>query len=91
MTEPASCPWQPIATAPRDRRVDLWAEKWSPGVENTRGGRFADCLWSNGGSIGRPAASWKRLPVGWRATHWMEPAAPPIGHRAPFIRLYAAQ
>lgn len=45
--------WQPIETAPKDRRIDLWAYKFelenpsNPNVKKLQK-RFPDCVWSNG-------------------------------------------
>lgn len=76
---PAHSPWHPIDTVPRNRRVDLWAVRWTDYGERLAGQRFADCRWSNGGSIRNPAPRWAKLPTGWRPTHWMEPPVGPGG------------
>ena len=76
---PAHHPWHPIETVPRNRRVDLWAVRWTDHGERLAGHRFSDCRWSKGGSIRNPAPRWTKLPAGWRPTHWMEPPAGPSG------------
>ncbi|GLS73975.1 hypothetical protein [Methylobacterium tardum] len=66
--------WQPMAAAPRDRRIDLQAERWMAGGERLRVEVFAGCKWNPGGTVRHPAPYWRRLPTGWTATAWREVA-----------------
>ena len=67
--------WQPIETAPRDRRITIRAERWGTFYQTMRAETFTGCKWSEGGSVRNPVPYWRRLPPGWTATHWMEPSA----------------
>ncbi len=65
--------WQPIATAPKDRVIDIWSAEC---------GRCADAIWdvSWGGVEGWTDANDHRSLEGYRFTHWMEqPAGPKEG------------
>ncbi|WP_162560888.1 hypothetical protein [Methylobacterium durans] len=64
--------WQPIATAPRDRLIEIRAERWIASTERMRVETFAGCKWCEGGSVRHPAPYWRRLPRGWVPTHWRE-------------------
>ena len=68
----ADRPWLPMSIAPRDRRVDLRAERWVVGHQRMRTEVFPRCLWSPGGTARQVSPRWKRLPVGWIPTHWRE-------------------
>ena len=67
-------PWLPMEIAPRDRRVDLKAERWIAGHERLRVALFERCRWSEGGTVRHPGPYWRRLPSGWTATGWREVA-----------------
>ena len=64
--------WQPIATAPKDRVIDLWSAE---------GGRYPDAIWD----VCCDAEGWTdandhRSLAGYRFTHWMDrPAGPTEG------------
>jgi hypothetical protein len=66
--------WQPIATAPKDRVIDLWSAE---------GGRYPDAIWD----VSCDAEGWTdandhRSLAGYRFTHWMDrPAGPMEGAR----------
>ena len=65
--------WQPIATAPKDRVIDIWSAE---------GGRCADAIWdvSWGGVEGWTDANDHSSLEGYRFTHWMDrPAGPTEG------------
>lgn len=64
--------WLPMEIAPRDRRIDLQAERWVAGHERLRVEVFAGCRWSPGGTARQPSPRWMRLPTGWTATGWRE-------------------
>lgn len=66
--------WLPMEIAPRDRRIDLRAEKWSPALDDYRVEIFSGCKWCLGGSVRQPVPYWRRLPGGWTPTHWREVA-----------------
>ena len=69
--------WQDIASAPKDRKIDLWAKIWLAEKDSFQFERFPDCRHSNGDSMCNVAPSWSGLPKGWRPTHWMDrPAGP---------------
>ncbi len=69
--------WHDIETAPKDRKVDLWAKIWLADGDRFVGERFPDCRWDGGDSMCNRGASWNGLSKGWRATHWRErPEAP---------------
>ncbi len=51
----ASSLWLPMEIAPRDRRITIQAERWVSGHERMRVEAFADCKWSEGGSVRHPA------------------------------------
>ena len=65
-------PWLSMDIAPRDRRINLRAERWIAGRECMRTEIFQQCLWSPGGTARQPSPWWKRLPPGWTPTHWRE-------------------
>ncbi len=71
--------WQGIETAPKNRKVDLWAKVWLPETDCFVGERFPDCRWDAGDSMCNRKPEWGGLPKGWRATHWAEPPQPPEG------------
>ncbi len=64
--------WQPIATAPKDRVIDLWSAE---------GGRYPDAIWD----VCCDAEGWTdandhRSLAGYLFTHWMDrPAGPTEG------------
>lgn len=66
MTTPGEQGWQPIATAPKNERIDMWSKAR---------GRVADChgiggnFWDN---------SYYTRSVS-DATHWMPVPDPPVG------------
>jgi hypothetical protein len=64
--------WQPIATAPKDRVIDLWPAE---------GGRCADAIWDvSCGVEGWTDANDHRSLEGYSFTHWMDrPAGPTEG------------
>lgn len=64
--------WQPIATAPKDRVIDLWSAE---------GGRYPDAIWDVHYDIeGWTDANDHRNLAGYRFTHWMDqPAGPTEG------------
>ena len=74
MTPPdeAPRPWLPMEIAPRDRRIDLRAERWVTGHDRMRTKTFRVCRWSPGGTGHSPAPYWRRLPPGWTPTGWRE-------------------
>ncbi len=61
-TEPQASAWQPIATAPKDMVIDLWAKQ-----------RFAHCVWH---ADWREWA--QRGYIVHSPTHWMPLPAPPV-------------
>lgn len=65
-------PWLSMAIAPRDRRVDLQAERWVAGHDRLRVEVFARCKWCEGGTARNPGRYWRALPRGWTPTHWRE-------------------
>jgi hypothetical protein len=66
--------WLPMEIAPRDRRIDLQAERWIAGHDRLRVEVFERCKWNPGGTVRHPAPYWRRLPTGWTATGWREVA-----------------
>jgi hypothetical protein len=64
--------WQPIATAPIDRVIDLWSAE---------GGRYPDAIWDvHCGVEGWTDANDHRSLDGYSFTHWMDrPAGPTEG------------
>lgn len=67
--------WQPIETAPRDRRVLLWGRYWSDGQ-----GWFSDALsgwWSAELERWEANGGLHSYSFGVRPTHWMPLPAPP--------------
>jgi hypothetical protein len=64
--------WQPIATAPKDRVIDLWSAE---------GGRYPDAVWGVycGAEVWTDANDHRSL-AGYRFTHWTDrPAGPTEG------------
>lgn len=74
--EPASA-WQPMATAPKEGQIDLWAKRWLPAFDRFGYQRFADCSWRAGDSMTNRAPYWLGLGKGWFPTHWMPKPSPP--------------
>jgi len=73
LPKPVAALWQPIATAPKDRVIDIWSAE---------GGRCADAIWdvSWGGVEGWADANDHSSLEGYRFTHWMDrPAGPTEG------------
>jgi hypothetical protein len=70
--EPVADTWQPIATAPKDRVIDLWS---------LEGGRYPDAIWDvHCGVEGWTDANDHRSLEGYSFTHWMDrPAGPTEG------------
>lgn len=66
--------WLPMALAPRDRRIEIQAERWTHQGERRRVEAFARCKWCAGGTCRNPGSYWRGLPTGWTATHWREAA-----------------
>ncbi|MCJ2125113.1 hypothetical protein [Methylobacterium sp. J-077] len=66
--------WLPMEIAPRDRRIDIRAERWVADHDRMRVEVFAGCRWCKGGTVRHPAPYWRRLPTGWTATGWREVA-----------------
>ena len=64
--------WLPMEIAPRDRRIELRAERWIAGHDRLRVEVFVGCRWSPGGTARQPSPRWMRLPTGWTATGWRE-------------------
>jgi hypothetical protein len=64
--------WSPIETAPKDRKIDLWAKHWLASRDEFAAERFPDCRWWNKDVMGSWDEHWHGLPKGWRATHWMD-------------------
>ncbi|MDF2602424.1 MAG: hypothetical protein K0Q54_5247 [Methylobacterium brachiatum] len=64
--------WHSMSTAPRDRRIDLQAERWVAGRECLRVEVFTRCKWCDGGTARNPGTYWRALPRGWTPTHWRE-------------------
>jgi hypothetical protein len=73
LPKPVAALWQPIATAPKDRVIDLWSAE---------GGRYPDAIWdvSCGGVEGWDDANDHRSLEDYSFTHWMDrPAGPTEG------------
>lgn len=69
--------WQLIETAPKDRRVDLWAKRWRSQADDFVFERFPDCRWDGGDRMCNRSAGWSGIPKEYCPTHWMEiPGAP---------------
>ncbi len=64
--------WLPMALAPRDRRIEIQAERWTHQGERRRVETFARCKWCAGGTCRNPGRYWRGLPTGWTAMHWRE-------------------
>lgn len=72
--------WKPIESAPKDRKIDLWAKIWLADGDRFTAERFPDCSWWNKDSMGSWDAHWHGVPKGYRVTHWMEiPEGPNAG------------
>lgn len=72
--------WYAIASAPKDRKIDLWAKIWIARSDKFEAERFPDCRWDVGDSMCNRRPSWSGLPKEWHPTHWMEkPNGPPDG------------
>ena len=69
--------WQPIETAPKTGRVDLWAKRWMARTDRFTYARFPDCRWNP--SVDDRPDRWVGLQDGWRPTHWRPIPAPPKG------------
>lgn len=69
--------WSDIATAPKDRHIDLWAKCWIASTDSFNEQRFPDCSWWKADSMGAWGDHWNGVPKGWRPTHWMDRPAPP--------------
>lgn len=65
--------WQPIETAPKDRKVDLWCKRWCADTDEFIFERFADCRWDKGDSMCNRPASWGGFPNNfYHPVCWME-------------------
>ena len=64
--------WHSLNTAPKDRKIDLWAKAWLPKHDRFEHQRFPDCRWDTGDSVCNRGPSWSGLPKEWHPTHWME-------------------
>lgn len=64
--------WQDIASAPNDRKIDLWAKSWLSDADRFIFERFPDCRYDKGDSMCNRAPSWRGLPDRWHATHWRD-------------------
>lgn len=62
--------WQPMESAPRDRRITLRAEKWVSWRDEARVEVFEGCKWCEGGTVRHPAPYWRRLPSGYTPIGW---------------------
>ena len=74
-------PWQPIATAPLDRPVDLRIERWVDAGERLSVKHVRGASWTTRTSVRNPVPRWSRVPMGWRATGWApntDPDARPV-------------
>lgn len=72
--------WKPIKSAPKDRKIDLWAKIWLADGDRFTAERFPDCRWDTGDSMCNRGPSWSNLPKGYHPTHWMErPEGPATG------------
>lgn len=69
--------WAAIETAPKDRKIDLWAKIWLADGDRFETQRFPGCRWDSGDSMCNRKPEWSGLPKGWRATHWMDAPAGP--------------
>ncbi|HAM23215.1 MAG TPA: hypothetical protein DCQ04_13295 [Actinobacteria bacterium] len=69
--------WQDIASAPTDRRIDLWAKAWLPAFDRFESQRFPNCRWMSGDSMRNLKPYWLNLDKGWFPTHWQPLPAPP--------------
>ena len=73
--------WQPIATAPKNRHVDLWAKTWRATFDDFIYQRFPRCVWSSGDQMINRAPYWINLGEGWYPTHWMPIPEGPDGQK----------
>ena len=64
--------WLPMEVAPRDRRINIRAERWVAGHDRLRIEVFERCKWCEGGTVRHPGPYWRALPTGWKPTHWRE-------------------
>lgn len=64
--------WLPMALAPRNRRIEIRAERWGQRAERMRVEVFARCKWCEGGTCRNLGPYWRGVPKGWTPTHWRE-------------------
>jgi hypothetical protein len=64
-----------MTVAPKDRRIQIRAERWVPGHDRMRCEIFLRCKWNPGGTARRPAPYWRNCPPGWTPTGWREEEA----------------
>ena len=69
--------WQPIETAPKKRKIDIWAKTWVSRADAFLFERFPDCRWDEGDSMCNRLPCWSGLPTSYFPTHWMERPEPP--------------
>lgn len=74
-------PWLPFTIAPRDRRIEVRAERWTAQGERLRIEVFPRCKWCAGGTCRNPGPYWRGLPKGWTPTGWREAARAPAHHQ----------
>jgi len=70
--------WRPIASAPKDRTIDIAAKHWNPRTDKFEMARFTDCKWFVPDPMTKREPHFYGVAADWRPVYWMEIPDVPI-------------